>query len=54
MNLIPRLPWSETQVFDYFRVTMGDLSKHGLTSIHDAEAGERLVVKLHEIVFVYI
>jgi len=38
MSLIPRPPWSERQMEDYFHITMKDALAHGLTSIHDAES----------------
>ena len=43
MSLIPRPPWSERQIEDYFHITMKDALAHGLTSIHDAESSPGMI-----------
>jgi predicted amidohydrolase YtcJ len=36
MDLVPKPPWSQMQMEEYFQTTMKDAVRHGLTSIHDA------------------
>jgi len=38
MDLVPRPPWTEHQMQEYFTLTMKDALGHGLTSIHDADS----------------
>lgn len=36
MSLIPVPPWSETQLTNFFDMTIKEALSYGLTSIHDA------------------
>jgi len=43
MTLIPKPPWSDRQMKEYFDLTMKDALAHGLTSIHDADSSPRVI-----------